>query len=157
APSWSACALGLTAATLLNPGFTPRYSFSSYGEGPMAVVALFAVWAGLRLLNELRARRPVERDCWSLALVLAAMINIKQMSIGLVSAIVAALVILAMLDRQIDRARALFAFIGSAALPILLYVVWRVFVLTNFTGGELKLLPLVQWHWALLPQILLAL
>jgi hypothetical protein len=29
-------------------------------------------------------------------------------------------------------------------------------VLTSFTGGELKPLPLAQWHWALLPQILLA-
>jgi hypothetical protein len=156
APPWWACALGLAAATLLNPGFTPRYSFSSYGEGPMAVVALFAAWAGLRLLDKVRANRPAGRDCWSLALVLAAMINIKQMSFGLAAAIVSALMILAVLDRRIDRPRALSALAASAALPIVLYLSWRFFVLTNFTGGELKPLPLLQWHWTLLPQILFA-
>jgi hypothetical protein len=39
---------------------------------------------------------------------------------------VSALVILAMLDRRIERRRALFAILVSVALPIALYVLWRV-------------------------------
>jgi hypothetical protein len=155
-PPWWATTLGFALATLLNPGFTPRYSFSSYGEGPMAVAALFAAWLGLRLLDNLRAKRAAGWDCWSLALVFAAMINIKQMSIGLVAAIVGALAILVCLDRGIDRVSAFAGIVASLALPLALYAFWRVFVLTGFAGGELKPLPLAEWHWRLLPLILLA-
>ena len=42
APSWSLLALGMLLVTLLNPGFVPRFHFSSYGETGLAVTALLA-------------------------------------------------------------------------------------------------------------------
>ena len=52
APPWWACAIALLLIVPLNPGFVPRFHLSPYGETPLAVTALFAVW-----LNEQERRQ----------------------------------------------------------------------------------------------------
>jgi hypothetical protein len=151
-PPWWACAAGLLIAIPLNPGFVPRVFLSPYGEAPLAVTVLFAVWLGANVLEDLRvAAWP--RGLAALALVLVAMVNIKQSGLGLVLPIGLTMLGLGMADKAIPNRRALVA-TGLALLPaVVLYGVWREFATSAFPEGELKLLPFAQWNWTLLPGI----
>jgi hypothetical protein len=99
-------------------------------------------------------REPLGHRLWTLALVLLALVAIKQESVSFVAALAATVAILGLADRRIGIGRALALF-GPSFLPAAaLYLIWRWFVLTSFAGGELKLLPFEQWHWEMLPQVL---
>jgi len=152
-PSWGLTALGLLLATALNPGFVPRYQLSSYSETGVTVTVAFAGWFAARALDRLDGGRDARLDLWLFALALTALINIKQESIILVVGLLfAAALTIALL--AIDKPRA-FAALALAAVPaILLYAVWRWYVLSHFALGELKNLPFEQWHILELPLIL---
>jgi hypothetical protein len=149
---WWACASGLLLAIPLNPGYVPRVFMSPYGEAPLAVTVLFAVWLATNAIEEMRS------DAWprslaALAFVLAAMVNIKQSGLGLVLPIGATMLALALTDGAIPRRRAAFAVIAALLPSLVLYGVWRLFATASFPEGELKLMPFAEWNWALLPGI----
>ena len=153
APSWSGTALGILLATALNPGFVPRYHLSAYSEASVTVTLAFAGWFAARALDRLNGGRAAGFDFWMLALALAALVNIKQESVMLVAGVLVAAGALAWAARA-EGGRALAA-LAAAALPaIVLYLLWRWYVLTHFELGELKNLPVSAWHIAEIPQIL---
>ena len=89
----------------------------------------------------------------ALALVLAALINIKQSAIGLV-AIGVTTFVAAFVHRRVPRLRGAIV-VAVTVLPALaLYLAWRDFVVTNFVSGELKPLQFSAWNIDLLPQII---
>jgi hypothetical protein len=153
-PSWVAAALGLLLATAINPGFEPRYHLSDYSEASVTVATAFAGWFAARALDRLAASRSARRDLVLLALCLAALVNIKQDSVALAAAIVASALALALLQPRAARRRTVASLLAAAAPAALLYLAWRWYVLSHFAVGELKLLPMAQWQFALIPLIL---
>ncbi len=149
APSWTLLALGMLLVTLFNPGFVPRFHFSSYGETGLAVTALLAACLFVDGQGA-RAAGGYGGNLFELALILAAMINVKQSGIGLVLALAGAAVIAGGAERAASRWRTL-AEAAVVLLPAaLLYAVWRYYVL--YAGvAELKPLPFGEWHWEVLP------
>jgi hypothetical protein len=156
-PPWWACALGLLLIGPLNPGFVPRFFVSPYGEGPLAVTTLFAVWLSAELLGDLARGVAWPKTLTPLALTLAALVNTKQSGIGLLVPIAATSLALAYADPSIGKRRALLV-VGVAAAPATgLYLLWRLFVMkSGFTAGELQPLPFAEWNVTLLPRIILA-
>ena len=68
------------------------------------------------------------------------------------------MLVLARADPAITRHRALRAIAAMLVPSIVLYLLWRAFVLNSgFTAGELKPLAFADWNIALLPQIVVAL
>ena len=55
---WGAIAGGMVLATLLNPGFVPRYHLSAYGETALAVTAVITAWLLISAQGEIAAGRP---------------------------------------------------------------------------------------------------
>jgi hypothetical protein len=145
APASGLLAVGLLLTTLLNPGFVPRIHFAAYGEAALAAMAVLAARLFIVSQGELAARdRPAQ--LWPLALVLAAIVNIKQTGFGLVAALAGAGLISAWTERGIPRAAALRV-IALAVLPaICLYVIWRYHV-AHAGVPELTPLPFAEWHW----------
>jgi hypothetical protein len=153
APSWGATAFGLLIAIGLNPGFVPRIYFSSYSEASVAVSLGAAGWLAARSLGGVAADERPWHDLGALALVLAALVNVKQEAIAFVAALALGVGVLALAGRRGTRLRAL-AFHVPVFLPAAaLYLIWRWFVLVSFQEGELKLRPLDQWRWDALPQV----
>ena len=154
APSWTGLALGMLLVTLLNPGFVPRFHFSSYGETGLAVTALLAACLSVEAQSS-RAVGDGGAHCAELALILAAMINIKQSGIGLVLALAGA----ALAAGMAERAAGLRRTIGPTALALLpaalLYVVWRYYV-EHAGVAELKPLPFGEWNWVVLPDTIVS-
>ena len=152
-PGWWACAAGFLLAVPLNPGFTPRVFFASYGEAPLAVTLMFAVALGADLFAAARADAPCRRRLAALALVLAALVEIKQSALGLLLPFAAGLLLLGLAAPVMRRRRWAAMVAVSCAPALLLYLAWRWYVLGHFAVGELKMLPLAEWHLDLLPQI----
>ncbi len=156
-PPWWACAAGLLLTVPLNPGFVPRVDFASYGEAPLAVTTLFAVWLSVELIEELAQDTARPRSAPSLALVLAALVNIKQSGIGLLLPIGATLLALVLAHPRIRRGRGVVIVLATLVPALGLYLLWRVFVLrSGFVAGELQPLPFAVWNVLLLPQIFAA-
>lgn len=156
AMAWGAAGGGLLLAIALNPGFVPRTFFAPYGEAPLAVTMMFALWLGIRLVDRAAAGLSLRGDATALALVLAAMVNTKQSGSGTMAAMLVALLAVGWLHPAVRRARWV-GVLAMAALPAtILYAAWRLHVAGAFAGrGELALLPFAAWHWNLLPDILL--
>jgi len=151
-PGWAAIGFGILLVTLLNPGFVPRVAFAGYGEAPVAIALLFAGWLGCRAMVAMAAGETRPRALVQLALVLVALVNVKQQAIGMLIAFAGAAILVAGYERRIGWRRAVVAFGGSALPALALYAVWRLFVLTRFPEGELKPLPFDEWAWGnLLP------
>jgi hypothetical protein len=152
-PSWAAIAGGMVIATLLNPGFVPRFHLSAYGETALAVTAVIAAWLLVTAQGEFAENGRLAGIVPATGLVLAAMINTKQSGIGLVAATASAALLTSLAEggRQL---RGMLRLIGPAILPALvLYALWRYHVLVAGVN-ELKPLPFTQWNWAKFPAIL---
>lgn len=152
APCWTLLALGMLLVTLFNPGFVPRFHFSSYGETGLAVTALLAACL---FIDAQAARAAGERGAYlaELALILAAMINVKQSGIGLVLALAGAAIVVGIAERAVPWRRTLVGAVLVLLPAALLYLVWRYYV--GYAGvDELKPLPFGEWNWAVLPAAL---
>jgi hypothetical protein len=154
APSWGAAALGLLLATLLNPGFVTRYDLSAYSEPSVSIATAFSGWLAGHALTRLGAGRSARRELLLLALTLSALVNIKQDSVALVAGLVASALALALLQKPATRGRAVAGLLIAALPAAVLYLAWRAYVLHHFAVGELKLLPVAQWQYDLIPTIL---
>lgn len=150
-PSWAAVALGLLLATLLNPGFVPRIDFTAYAEPALAATALLAAWLFVAGQGELAlGRAATQTRTLTLALVLAAMVDIKQSGVGLAAALGGAASITLWAEREVSRTAAV-RFVLAALLPAaLLYAVWRYWV-AHAGVAELTPLPFGDWNWSDLP------
>jgi hypothetical protein len=138
-PSWRVSALGLLGATLLNPGFVPRYDLAGYGEPGVTVALAFAAVYALRAAAAIEARERAAMPLIIFTASLAALVNMKQDSVALALALVIAAAI-------VWRARA-WPVLAAAALPAaILYLAWRGYVLSRMPAGELQVLPRAQWQ-----------
>jgi hypothetical protein len=154
APGWGACGLGILLATGLNPGFVPRIYFAAYGEASIAACLAVAGWLAAQSLAVIAERGRAGAPLWALALVLAALVNIKQESVAFVGGLALTTAALATVDRRVGFWRMLPRFLPAFLPAAGLYLVWRWFVLSEFSAGELRPLPVDQWHWEVLPQTL---
>ncbi len=152
--SWPACAMGLLLAIPLNPGFVPRVFFASYGEAPLAVTTMFAVWVAIDVVTDLARGTVWPRATTALALIMAALVNIKQSGVGELLSVGLPLLAVTLVHPRIPVRRGVVV-VAAALLPaLLLALAWRVFVEQAFVGGELKPLPFAAWNFGLLPTIL---
>jgi hypothetical protein len=146
---WSAMAAACLLTIPLNPGFAPRVFLSCYGEAPLAVGALFAVWHGVRAVDT----HPRRWSCdWTmLALVLTAVVNTKQSGPGLVWAIMAGLAALAALSAAAGKPA--FWRLAAGMLPaMLLFALWHHY--QHVAGiAALAPLPVGNWNTDVLPEI----
>jgi len=153
-PGWRLTALGLALATIIDPGFAPRVSFSGYGESPLAITLLFAGWLGAATMGRLAAGERWPSALLPLAAVLCAMVNAKQQAVGLFLSTGGGLFLVAALDDRIGW-RAAVRCVAVAALPAAcLYVAWAAYVHAEFPQGQLAPRSIADWPWAMLPQIL---
>jgi len=157
APSWSACAGGLLLVMALNPGFVPRIDFTSYAEPALTVGVAIVGWLAAGILGRLAGEdgeagaRGSRSDLVLLSASLVALVGTKQVGIVLAVGLLLGMAALALADRRIARGPALAAIVAAALPALLLWAVWRWYVLTHFAAGELKLLPPSAWQFDILP------
>ncbi len=154
-PSWSACAGGLLLVMALNPGFVPRIDFTSYAEPALTVGVAIVGWLAASILGKLAGEGgeagEARAELVLLSASLVALVGTKQVGIVLAFGLMFGMTALALADRRIARGPALAAIVAAALPALLLWAVWRWYVLTHFAAGELKLLPPSAWQFDILP------
>lgn len=160
---WVAAALAVLAGTLFNPTFAQKVVLTAYADTNTAVALGFAALLGLRGLALLAAGEAgqARRLAWHLGLVLAVLVNIKQVNVVLFVLLLASFAI-AGLRHPAVAAGALLRCLPAAALPgLVVYAVWRYHVATAladpalFGAAEATFMPFAEWNVALIPRILL--
>lgn len=158
APSlgWVYCAIGLLAATALNPAFVPKIVFTSYADAGTAIALGAGSILGWFLVCALSEgdRDGARRVAWQFSLVAAALICLKQVNLVLLAALVGGMGLAAMRDPAVRLME--FGRLVALALivPIALFVIWSVYVSINLPGGDFDFLPFERWNIALMPDIL---
>ena len=152
-PSWSACAGGLLLVMALNPGFVPRIDFTSYAEPALTVGVAIIGWLAASIFGKVAdgGTGTARSHLVLLSASLVALVGTKQVGVVLACGLILGLLALALADRGIARRRAVAAIVAAALPAMLLWAVWRWYVLTHFVAGELKLLPPSAWQFDILP------
>lgn len=153
---WSLAALAMLLATLLNPTFAQKIVLTAYAETASAVATGTAVVLAWMVLDALAGREfdRARRLAWSLGLILALLINLKQATLVLVVLVVVAALLIAVRDRAVPLARfvrLLPAMIGPA---VVIYLAWRYHLTTELAVREMSVMPFGDWLIGLIPQIL---
>ncbi|MGH7088253.1 MAG: hypothetical protein ACREFQ_05080, partial [Stellaceae bacterium] len=150
-PPWWACAAGFLLAIPLNPGFAPRVFLAPYGEAPLAVATLFALWLAARTLGELARGLARPPAAVALALVLTALVNTKQSGPGLVAPLGIAMLVFVLVHPRIPALRGAVVTLAAIAPAAGLFLAWHAYAAANLPGGELQLIPWREWNWHLGP------
>jgi len=135
----------------LNPGFVPRIDFTSYAEPALTVGVCIVGWLAARCLAAMAEGYRPSHELALLSFNLVALVGIKQVGIVLAFGLMLGMLLLALADRRIARASAVGVIVLAALPSLLLYGVWRWYVLSHFASGELKLLPPSLWEFDILP------
>jgi hypothetical protein len=144
-PGWGLTGLGFLLVTLFNPGFVPRIHFAAYGEPALAAMAVLAGWLFALAQGEL-ARGDPPAQLLPLALIMAAMVNIKQTGIALVAALAGAALISAWAEQRVQLRAALRRTVLAVLPALFIFTIWRYHV--GHAGvDELTLLPFGDWNW----------
>jgi hypothetical protein len=157
AASWGAAAIGLSAVTLLSPSFQPHLVLSNYGDAPTGSVTAIMAVAFMAWLDDTRQRGSGSwRQLWSLGLCGAALVSIRQDSL-ITWALFCTGALAAMLaERHQGTRHPLLLLLALLPAPLAATVVWRVYQATEIPAGAATMLPVAQWHWPQLPDMLAA-
>ncbi|MHA1597669.1 MAG: hypothetical protein ACTSV1_03020 [Alphaproteobacteria bacterium] len=155
-PSWSLVALCGLLATLLNTTFAQKVALTSYADVATAAVAAMAGVIGWTMLDAFAGKRRQDalRHALQIGLLLMLLVNLKQSTVAL-AAIVAGAVILAGLRDPKIKFRDLLAAVPHMVVPgIVIFAIWRYYVSSELTTGEMTVRPASQWLIAEIPQII---
>lgn len=155
---WGVAGIGLLAATMFNPSFSPRLFFSNGTDGPVGavtgvVVAAMVMW----LAAETRKSRD-ERLLLVAAVgfCCAALAQLRQDGLTLFALVFVAAVAATPLERQVGRRVNPSMLLLMLPPALLVALVWREFQVVQIPDEALAVLPPGAWHWGALPSTLLS-
>jgi hypothetical protein len=144
---WAFCALAILIATALSPTYVTRLVLSSYADLPTTItvgVASVMVWLMLNALSE-NDTKLAHSYAWQAGLALTAAIALKQVNLVFFLSLLIAITLIALRDKSISLRDVLALSHKFIFLPLAIYVMWRIYVSYNFTGGEHAFRPFTGW------------
>jgi len=159
--SWPFAAGAVLVVTAFNPTFAQKIVFTAYSDVSSSVATGVALLVGYVLSERLagRTRGSAMSAAWQLALVTCVLINVRQTNLVVFAAVIFAVLVVVFRDQAIVIRRAAPA-IGLAVIPALaLYLAWRWHIAAGSVAGssaEATFAPLTDWHFDLIPEILIA-
>jgi hypothetical protein len=155
---WGLAGIGLLAATILNPAFSPRLFLSNYNDGAVASVTAVATAAVVLWLSA-EARKPRDERVMLMVAVgfcCTALAQLRQDGLTLFTLVFIAAVIATPLERQVGRriSSAMILLILPPALLVAL--VWREYQSIEIPDETLAMLGPADWHWSVLGSTVLS-
>jgi hypothetical protein len=139
---------------LLNPGLRGDVVLSSYADcGTMVAVGALGL-LGVEILARLSARDAanVEGLAWRFGFVGAMLVNLKQANPVLLALVTAGLILVALRHPPMRTRRALMLLARMLGPGIVLFALWRWYVMLNISDSEKSFLPFDSWNFAVLRQ-----
>ena len=148
-------AIAVSITILLNPGLDGSVVLSSYADcGTMVAVGALGL-LGVEILARLSRGEPanVEEIAWRFGFVGAMLVNLKQANPVLLALITAGLILVAFRDPALRTRRALLQLPRMLGPGIVLFALWRWYVMHNLSNAEQAFRPLEAWYFDALPSI----
>jgi hypothetical protein len=152
-------AAAVAVTILLNPGLDGNVVLSSYADcGTMVAVGALGL-IGVEMLTQLAGRGGGNSAdntgdmAWRFGLVGALLVNLKQANPVLLALVTAGLAVVALRDPAVAKRRALAQLPRMLGPAIVVFVLWRWYVMKNVPHGELVFRPLASWNFRVLPDI----
>ncbi|MCP5370568.1 MAG: hypothetical protein H6907_02450 [Hyphomicrobiales bacterium] len=154
---WGLCALGALSVTLLNPTFAQKVALTAYADVATAVTlgaAGVLGWLMLQAEAEGDGDTAMGRAVQA-GLILSVLVVLKQATFVLFVILAGALVLAGLRDPAVRLGRLARLMVGICLPPLLVYGLWRYYVVTELPGKEFVIRPLDGWLIHLIPRILL--
>ena len=151
-------ASAVAVTILLNPGLNGNVVLSSYADcGTMVAVGALGL-IGVELLTGFAGRGAghTENLAWRFGFVAALLVNLKQANPVLLALVTAGLAVVALRDPAIEKRRALAQLPRMLGPAIIVFVMWRWYVMTNVPHGDVAFRSFDAWNFALLPTVFAA-
>jgi hypothetical protein len=148
-------AIAVSITVLLNPGLDSSVVLSSYADcGTMVAVGALGL-LGVEILARLSRGEPanVEGIAWRFGFVGAMLVNLKQANPVLLALITAGLILVAFRDPALRTRRALLQLPRMLGPGIVVFALWRWYVMHNLSNAEQTFRPLEAWYFDALPSI----
>jgi hypothetical protein len=151
-------ASAVAVTILLNPGLDGNVVLSSYADcGTMVATGALGL-IGVEMLTRFADRDAgnTETLAWRFGFVGALLVNLKQANPVLLALLTVGLAVVAVRDPAIAKRRA------SAQLPrmlgpaIIVFVMWRWYVMRNVPHGDVAFRPFDTWSFRVLPTLFAA-
>lgn len=154
--SWALCAVGTLGVTLLNPTFVGKLVFTAYSDPSSAVLVGLGGLAMLHLLEAVaEGDGPrVRRLAWQFGLIAAALVNIRPANLVLVVALAAGALIAGWRESRVATLDIVRSLILPMALPVVIYLSWRLHVADNIKAGEITILAIANWRLDLFADVI---
>jgi hypothetical protein len=151
-------ALGVLAATALNPTFVPKIAITGYAEFTTGVVLAGFAAIGVELVRRASdttaAPQDVSRAAIETGLILSLLVNVKQTNVVLAGIGIVSLLLLALVEGRVVWRRVAAVVPYLVGIPFFANAVWRSYVSTAIPVGENKIGPVSRWNLHVLDEIL---
>jgi hypothetical protein len=151
-------ASAVAVTILLNPGLNGNVVLSSYADcGTMVAVGALGL-IGVELLMGFAGHGAgnTEDLAWRFGFVAALLVNLKQANPVLLALVMVGLAIVALRDPAIEKRRALAQLPRMLGPAVVVFVVWRWYVMTNVPHGDVSFRSFDAWNFHLLPALFAA-
>jgi hypothetical protein len=151
----SLVASAVAVTILFNPGLNGAVLLSSYADCATMVAVGALALLGVEMLVRL-SEEPgtIAGLAWRFGLIAAMLINLKQANPILLALIIGALGLLVTRERAIPLRSVLVQLPRMLGPPLVLFAVWRWYVLQNAPSWEQVFRPIHDWNFGVLPQTL---
>jgi hypothetical protein len=152
-------ASAVTVTILLNPGLNGGVVLlSSLADcGTMVAVGALGL-IGIEMLTRLAGRGPgnTESLAWRFGFVGALLVNLKQANPVLLVLVTAGLAVVSLRDPAIAKRQGLAQLPRMLGPPIIVWMIWRWYVMSNVPHGEVAFRPFGSWSFDELPDLFAA-
>jgi hypothetical protein len=151
-------ASAVAVTILLNPGLDGNVVLASYADcGTMVAVGALGL-IGVELLMGFAGRGAgnTEDLAWRFGFVAALLVNLKQANPVLLALVTAGLAAVALLDPAIEKRRALAQLPRMLGPAVVVFVIWRWYVMTHVPHGDFSFRSFDAWNFHLLPAVFAA-
>jgi hypothetical protein len=148
-------ASAVSITVLLNPGLDGNVVLSSYADcGTMVAVGALGL-LGVEILARLSSPQSANAEgiAWRFGFVGAMLVNLKQANPVLLALITAGLILAAFRDPAFRTRRALLQLPRMLGPGIVVFAVWRWYVMHNLANAEQSFRPFEAWHFSALRSI----
>jgi hypothetical protein len=148
---------GAFLATLVFPPFVvPKITLTAYAEVGTAASVAFAAVAAWRAILALAEGRDGEARALAFQMGLAAtvLVSLKQANLVLFVMVMLGVVVAGLRTPGVSLGRLAALLAGSAALPVAVYVAWRLHVAGDPSAVEKTIRPFAEWEFHIIPQML---
>ncbi|NQV48829.1 MAG: hypothetical protein HQ504_13740 [Rhodospirillaceae bacterium] len=153
---WGLYALGGLLATVLSTTFAQKVALTSYADVATAVILGMGGVIGWTMLEALTEDRKddAKRQAMQIGLLMMLLVNLKQSTVVLFVILIIAIVLTGLRDPRIKFSKLARTLPWMIIPSVVIFVLWRYYISIELPTSEMKIMPVSEWLFEYIPQIL---